>query len=325
MKALLFTGIKEPLVYTDVDLPVHDDTFGVVQLKAAAINRRDYWITLGLYPKLRFPTVLGSDGCGLHEGEEVVINPSIHWGDNPRFYSDDYYMLGMEEYGTFAEQVAVRKKNIYKKPAHLTAVQAAALPLGGLTAYRVLFSRCQAQPGDKVLISGIGGGVALLACQFAIAIGAEVYVTSSSEEKIGKAMALGAIGGANYKDPDSMKALQKAAGGFDVVIDSAGGDGFDQLLRMCRKGARIGVYGGTAGSWNKVGVPNIFFKHLSIYGSTMGSDAEFGQMLDFVSTHKIVPVVDSVFDLKDGNEALKMMKTSPQFGKIVLRINYPVA
>lgn len=321
MKALLATGIREPLVYKEVDLPEHDDTFGVVRLKAAALNRRDFWITLGLYPNLRFPTVLGSDGCGVYEGEEVVINPSINWGSDPRFYTDDYFILGMEEYGTFAEKVAVRKKNIYPKPAHLTPEQAAALPLAGLTAYRVLFSRCQAGAGDKVLISGIGGGVALFACQFALAAGADVYVTSSSEEKISKALALGAKGGGNYKDPDSLKGLQKQAGGFDVVIDSAGGDGFNQLLKMCNKGARVGVYGGTAGSWNNVSVPNIFFKQLSIFGSTMGSDAEFGQMLDFVSTHRIVPVVDSVFDLKDGNQAIQMMKNSLQFGKIVLRID----
>lgn len=322
MKALLFTGVKESLVYTDVELPEYDEeTFGVVGLKAAALNRRDYWITLGLYPNLRFPSVLGSDGCGMYEGEEVVINPSIHWGGDPRFYSDDFFILGMHEDGTFAEQVAVRKKNIFPKPAHLTAEQAAALPLAGLTAYRILFSRCQAREGDRVLISGIGGGVALFACQFALAIGAEVYITSSSAEKIEKAVALGARGGANYRDAEAMEALKKKAGGFDVVIDGAGGAGFNLLLKMCRKGARVGVYGGTAGSWNGISVPNIFFKQLSIYGSTMGSDAEFGQMLDFVSTHKVVPVVDSIFALKDGNEAIQMLKNNPQFGKIVLQIS----
>ncbi|MCB0588805.1 MAG: zinc-binding dehydrogenase [Phaeodactylibacter sp.] len=321
MKALLFTGVKEPLVYTDVELPEPDESFGVVRLKAAALNRRDYWITLGLYPNLRFPSVLGSDGCGVYEGKEVVINPSIHWGDDPRFYSDDYFILGMVENGTFAEQVAVRKTKIYPKPEHLTAEQAAALPLAGLTAYRILFSRCQARAGDKVLISGIGGGVALLACQFAIAAGAEVWVTSGSPDKIDKAIAMGAKGGASYKNPDAMKQMGKAAGGFDVVIDSAGGKGFGQMLRLCRKGGRIGVYGGTAGSWEGVSVPNFFFKQLSIYGSTMGSDAEFGQMLDFVRTHRIVPVVGRVFDLKDGNEALQVMKESTQFGKVVLRIS----
>lgn len=322
MKALLFTGVKEPLKYTDVELPEYDeDTFGVVGLKAAALNRRDFWITLGLYPGLRYPSVLGSDGCGVYEGKEVVINPSVNWGDDPRFYSDDYFMLGMTENGTFAEQVLARKKNIYPKPAHLTAEQAAALPLAGLTAYRVLFSRCQATAKDKVLISGIGGGVALLAFQFAMAIGAEVYVTSGSEEKIQQAMDMGAKGGANYKDKEAMKALSKQAGGFDVVIDSAGGDGFDLLLKMCNKGARIGIYGGTAGSWNNISVPNVFFKQLSIYGSTMGSDEEFAKMLDFVTKHRIVPVVDHVFALEDGNDALKLMKTSAQFGKIVLRID----
>ena len=320
MKALLFTGIKEPLEYTDISLPEYDGHFGVVKLKAAALNRRDYWITQGLYPNLRFPTVLGSDGCGVFEGEEVVINPSIHWGGDPRFPSDDYYILGLEEYGTFAEQLMVRKKNIYKKPPHLSAEQAAALPLAGLTAYRVLFSRCQLQSGERVLISGIGGGVALFACQFALAMGAEVFVTSSSAEKIRRAVELGAIAGANYKEPESMKALVKQAGGFDVVIDSAGGKGFNTLLKMCRKGARVGIYGGTAGAWDNISVPNVFFKQLSIHGSTMGSDEEFGKMLDFVTAHRIVPVIDSVFSLEEGQKAIGRMAKSLQFGKIILRM-----
>ena len=146
------------------------------------------------------------------------------------------------------------------------------------------------------------------------------YVTSGSEDKINKAIALGAKGGANYKDRDAMKALGKSVGGFDVIIDSAGGAGFDMLLRMCRMGANVAIYGGTAGSWEKVSVPNVFYKQLSIHGSTMGSDAEFEQMIDFVSEHKIVPVVDSVYALQDGNEAVEKMTNSPQFGKIVLRI-----
>lgn len=322
MKALVFKGIKEPLVYEDIELPVYEEenTFGLVDLKAAALNRRDFWITKGLYPGLRFPTVLGSDGCGWYEGREVVINPSIHWGDDQRFPSDDYYILGLEEFGTFAEKVMVRKKNIFPKPAHLSAEQAAALPLAGLTAYRVLFTRCHLQAGDKVLISGIGGGVALLAFQFALAAGGEVYVTSSSAKKIERALQMGASGGVSYQDKEAMKNLSKKVGGFDVVIDSAGGPGFNQLLRMCGKGARVGIYGGTRGDWENINVPNIFFKQLSIHGSTMGSDQEFAQMLDLVNQHQIVPVVDRVFDLKEGNEALALMKTSPQFGKIVLRI-----
>jgi NADPH:quinone reductase-like Zn-dependent oxidoreductase len=226
----------------------------------------------------------------------------------------------MDEDGTFAEKVAVRKKNIYSKPPHLNSEQAAALPLSGITAYRALFTRCGTKAGDNVLISGIGGGTALTAFQFAVAAGANVYVTSGSEDKINKAIELGAKGGANYKDNDALKALGKSVGGFDVVIDSAGGAGFETLLRMCRKGANVAVYGGTVGSWEKISVPNIFYKQLSIHGTTMGSDLEFKKMVDFVNEHKIVPVVDSVYDLENGNSAVEKMKTSLQFGKIVLKI-----
>lgn len=321
MKALVCKGIKQPLIYEDIDLPEYDEsTFGLVTLKAAALNRRDYWITKGLYPGLTFPTVLGSDGCGTYEGKEVVINPTIGWGDDERYPDDDYDILGLKEYGTFAEKIVVRKTSIHPKPAHLTAEQAAALPLAGVTAYRALVSRCGARSGEKVLISGIGGGVASFAFQFALAIGAEVYVTSGSEEKLEKARQMGAAGGANYKDADAMKKLSKEVGGFDVVIDSAGGPGFNGLLRMCRKGGRVGVYGGTLGNWEGINVPNVFFKQLSIYGSTMGSDRDFREMIDLVNQHQIVPEVDRVLDLKDGNEALAIMKTNPQFGKIVLEI-----
>jgi len=320
MKALVFTAINAPLEYREYPDPIAQEGFVTVELKAAALNRRDWWITQGMYANLKFPSILGSDGCGVFEGEDVIICPSINWGDNQRFPTNDYKILGMEEDGTFAEKIAVRRQNIYKKPAHLSAVQAAALPLSGLTAYRVLFTRCGAKAGDNVLISGVGGGTALMACQFAIAVGASVYVTSGSDEKIQRAIDLGAKGGANYKDAAAMKSLGKTVGGFDVVVDSAGGPGFNSLLRMCGKGAQVGIYGRTQGDLDGVNVPNIFYKQLSIHGSTMGSDLEFANMIGFVNEHKIVPVVDRVFGLKDGNEAVALMAGSPQFGKIVLAI-----
>ena len=320
MKALVLTELKQPLEYKDFPDPEIREDYVTVDLKAAALNRRDWWITQGMYANIRLNSILGSDGCGVYEGEEVIICPSLYWGDDERFPTNQFKILGMDEDGTFAEKVAVRKKNILKKPAHLSAEQAAALPLSGVTAYRALFTQCGAKAGDNVLISGVGGGTALTACQFAIAAGANVYVTSGSEEKINKAVAMGAKGGANYKDRDAMKALGKSVGGFDVVIDSAGGAGFDMLLRMCRKGANVGIYGGTAGSWEKVSVPNVFYKQLSIHGSTMGSDQEFKNMLAFVSEHQIVPVIDSAYKLENGNAAVEKMAKSPQFGKIVLNI-----
>ncbi|MEM7117484.1 MAG: zinc-binding dehydrogenase [Chloroflexota bacterium] len=320
MKALVFEGVHQPLAYKEVASPQATEEQVVVNLKAAALNHRDNWITKGMYPGLRPDVILGSDGAGVVSEREVILNPSVNWGDDQRFQAPDYHILGMPGNGTFAEQIAVNPSQIVDKPAHLSMEQAAALPLAGLTAYRALVSRCQVRAGERVLISGVGGGVALFACQFAIAAGAEVFVTSSSEQKIETAVSLGASGGANYRQDGWHKKLGKETGGFDVVIDSAGGDGFANLVKLCKLGGRIGIYGGGRGTINGLSPQIIFFKQISIHGSTMGSDQEFADMVQFVSDHKIEPVVDSVFDLADGNDAIARMNAGLQFGKIVLRI-----
>ena len=205
-------------------------------------------------------------------------------------------------------------------PEHLDWEQAAALPLAGLTAWRTLFSRCQLKKGEKVLITGIGGGVALTAMQLAIASDAEVYVTSGSSEKIDRAISLGARGGANYQEAGWEKNLKLQSGGFDVIIDSAAGDGFALLPGVCNPGARIGLYGGTLGKVNGLSMQIVFWKQISILGSTMGSPSEFEAMLNFVQKHRIIPVVDSVFPLKEGANAFEKLKSGTQFGKIVLTI-----
>ncbi|MEL6987179.1 MAG: zinc-binding dehydrogenase, partial [Bacteroidota bacterium] len=289
MKALVFTGIKQPLVFQDHNDPEVRDGFSIIDIKAASLNRRDFWITLGMYPGITFPTILGSCGAGTINGREVIINPNINWGDNQLYPNHNYVILGLEEHGTFAEKVSVRNECIFDKPAHLTMEQAAALPLAGLTAYRALFSRANLQPGEKVFISGVGGGVALFAMQFAIAIGAEVYVSSSSDVKIQKAIELGAKAGANYKLDNWHKDFKKEVGGFDVIVDSAGGPGFNHMIHLANRGGRIVLYGGTKGNWEKINPAHVFFKQLSILGSTMGSDQDFEQMLALVNQHKIVP------------------------------------
>jgi NADPH:quinone reductase-like Zn-dependent oxidoreductase len=183
-----------------------------------------------------------------------------------------------------------------------------------------LFGRAKAQKGETVLVTGIGGGVALFAAQFAIAAGCNVYVTSGSEEKIEKAINLGAKGGANYKQPDWHKSLAKESGGFDVIIDGAGGPDFAKLIDMCKSGARITSYGATAGSWN-AGVPaKVFWKQIDILGSTMGSNEEFKEMVGFICTHKIIPTVAGVFGLNQCQDAAMFMDEGKQFGKIVLAI-----
>jgi len=321
MNALILREKNAPLMFEEIENPLASLGETVVHLKAAALNHRDLWITKGQYGGIIYPMILGSDGAGVTEsGEEVIINPSLSWGKNEKFQSADFKILGLPIFGTFAEQVKVPTENIHRKPKHLSFEQASALPLAGLTAYRALVSRCKIQKKDKVLISGIGGGVALFALQFALAKGCDVWVTSSSEEKIQRAVSMGAKGGYNYSVEAWSKQSTKDTGGFDVVIDGAVGTGFSELIKSCAAGARICFYGGTAGAMQNVSPQPIFWKQISILGSTMGSPKEFASMIAFVDKHKIVPVVDEVFALQDGNAALQKMDTAAQFGKLVLSI-----
>lgn len=284
MKALVLEELKSPLVYQEVESPIADLGKRIVHLKAAALNRRDWWITQGQYSKIQLPVILGSDGAGADDaGNAVVLYPALEWGDNPAAQGKDFRILGLPDNGTFAEQISVPADNLVPMPSHLNWEQAAALPLAGLTAYRTLFTRCGLKPGERVLITGIGGGVALMAMQFAIAAGAEVFVTSGSDEKIEQAVLLGAGGGANYRQDSWDKDLKATVGGFDVVVDSAGGDGFTLLPGLCNPGARIGVYGGSLGKINGLSPQILYWKQISILGSTMGTREEFSQMLDFVS------------------------------------------
>ena len=320
MNSLVLVGKNEPLSYQETAPPSVSEGYSVVKIHAAALNHRDVWIQKGLYAGIKYPTILGSDGAGVDEnGREVIINPSINWGENERFQGKNYEILGLPTDGTFAEYIKVPTENLVAKPAHLTFEQAAALPLAGLTAYRALFTKTEAKKGDKVLISGIGGGVALFALQFALAAGCEVWVTSSSDEKIEKAKALGAKGGFRYNTEGGWsKAALAESGGFDCVIDGAVGAGFAEIVKACAAGARICFYGGTAGAMSGVSPQIVFYKQITILGSTMGSPKEFGEMVEFVNKNKIVPIIDVVLPLSEGNAAMEKMDKGGQFGKIVL-------
>lgn len=320
MKALVLNALHRGLDYQETPSPTPAKGEVIVALRAAALNHRDVFMTQGLYAGIKYPSILGSDGAGEWRGQRIVIYPALHWGDNANFQGKNFRVLGMPDEGTFAEQICLPRKNIFPMPAHLTWEEAAALPLAGLTAWRTLFSRCKLKKGEKILISGIGGGVALTALQLAVAIGAEVFVTSSSAEKIEKAVKLGAKSGANYREEGWDKRLKQDVGGFDVIVDSAAGDGFAAFPGLCNPGGRIGVYGGSLGKINGLSMQPVFWKQISILGSTMGSPREFKAMLDFVAKHEIVLVVDSVFPLSEGNAAFERMEKGEQFGKIVLKI-----
>lgn len=320
MKALVLNGLHQGLDFQEIPTPKAIKGEHIVALRAAALNHRDVFMTQGLYAGIKFPSIPGSDGAGEWAGTRVVIYPALEWGDNPNFQGKNFRVLGMPDDGTFAELIRIPRQNIFPAPAHLDWEQAAALPLAGLTAWRALFSRCKLKKGEKVLISGIGGGVALTALQFALAARAEVFVTSSSAEKIEKAVKMGAKGGANYREEGWDKRLKQDAGAFDVILDSAAGDGFAAFPALCNPGGRIGIYGGSLGKVNGLSMQPVFWKQISMLGSTMGSPREFRAMLNFVVRHEIVPVVDSVFPLSEGNKAFEKMGKGEQFGRIVLKI-----
>ena len=336
MKAAQQAQTHQPIEISDIENPKPAAGEVIVNLKAAALNHRDVFVQAGKYPGMSLPVVLGSDGAGVVTelgagvdeaflGAEVIINPALNWGVNPAFYGKDFKILGMPDNGTFSEFIKIAAKNIYPKPAHLSFEAAAALPLAGLTGWRALMSRAGLKNGERVLVTGIGGGVALFVLQFAVAAGAEVWVTSGSDEKIQQAVALGARGGVNYRQPDWLKTLMETTGGgragyFDVIIDSAGGPSFAKLIDAAAIGGRICFFGGTAGNITDIMPSKVFFKQLTILGSTMGSDAEFADMVAFVNLHHIQPVVDSVLPLDDAQIALNRMNEGQQFGKIILKI-----
>ena len=291
-----------------------------VQTLFSALNHRDVWITKGMYPGIKEGVILGSDASVLIDGKRKIINPGLNWGNSQQHQSTKFTVLGLPEHGTFSDEIYIQEKYLYDAPSHLSDAEAAALPLAGVTAFRSLMKRAKLQHNEKVLINGVGGGVAHFTLLFALAVSKHVYVTSGSDEKIEKAKELGAIKGFNYRDSNSFKEMAKVVPeGFDVIIDSAAGEGFEHLIKNAAYGARIALYGGTKGKIPNLNPQILFWKQISILGSTMGSDSDFKEMIEFVDQHKIKPVIDRIFMLEDFEEAFKRMENQKQFGKILLQ------
>ena len=298
-------------------------------LRAAALNHRDVWIKTGQYAGLKWPCIPGSDGAGVVAevgvgvdrswiGREVVINPSFNWGTEERAQGAQFQILGLPRDGTLAERIAVPVAQLAPRPTHLSWEEAAALPLAGLTAFRALFPRARLQPGERVLVSGVGGGVATFALQFAVAAGAQVWVTSGSPAKIARAVAMGAKGGFDYNATDwPAQAAAQVGGGFDVIVDSAGGEGFGRLIDAAVSGGRIVFFGATRGD-AQLPVRKVFWRQISLLGTTMGSPADWAAMTAFVAEKRIRPVVSEVFPLARAADAFALMERGGQFGKIVV-------
>jgi NADPH:quinone reductase-like Zn-dependent oxidoreductase len=303
----------------------------LVRLKAAALNRRDQWMREGLYPGTQSGVILGSDGAGIVEevaddenahwlGKEVILNPNINWGPNPQVQGPDYTILGMPVHGTFAEYIAIPSHRLALKPGHLSWEEAAALPLAGLTAYRALMSKGQAQKESKILITGIGGGVATMALLFALDLNAQVYVSSGKDDKIAKAIAMGAKGGFNYRKEGWAKAAKQAASGFDIIIDSAGGDQINDLMKILSPGGRLIFYGATLGISKRLELHKMFWSQVRLEGSTMGNDEEFKAMVTLVERQKLRPLVHASYPLEESPKAFETLKDGQQMGKLVIQI-----
>jgi len=312
--------------------PYPDEGEAVVRLRAAALNHRDVWIRKGQYAGIKVPIVLGSDGAGevvevgagvdsSWLGREVVIDPSFNWGPDIRAQDSSFHILGLPVDGTYAEMVRLPAANLYPKPRHLSWEEAAAVPLASVTAYRALVTRARLQAGETVLITGIGGGVATTALVIAKQLGATVWVTSGHESKLKAAQTHGADGGVNYRRDDWAKTLVAEIGSRpDVIIDSAGGDTFNKVLDLAKPGGRVVSYGSTLGPADRVEVRRIFWKQLSVLGSTMGPPSDFAAMLKMYERSGLRPIVDKVFPLEQATDAHIRMEAGDQFGKIVLRM-----
>jgi len=331
MKAIILNQSTYKLEIKEVAKPILSNSHVIIKLKASAINHHELWTLKEKDLKSESNILLGSDGAGIIEqvgsevthlkiGDEVIINPSINWGGNDQVHGENYEILGFPTQGTFAEYISIDHQYVVHKPKHLSFDESAAIPLAGLTAYRALFTRGELKKNNKVLITGIGGGAALFALTFAVAYGADVYVTSGNQDKIAKAMELGAKGGANYNNDNWSAELKDMVNGFDVIIDSAAGKGFEKLTELANPGGRIALFGRTAGVIPNINPKIIFWKQLSIHGTTMGTGQEFKQMIDFISAQKIKPVLDSIYFTHEINSAFDKMDRAEQFGKIVINM-----
>ena len=334
-------GEIDKLRYEDVEDPkVTSPDDAIVRLKTASLNHIDIWNRKGLTGmEVSMPHILGGDGAGivvdvgqgvthLKKGDAVCLYPPSGCGRCEYCLSDRDYMclqlrvLGERSKGTYAEYVKVPAGNCFPIPAGFSYEQAAAFPLVFITLWKMLVVNAALRPGETVLILGIGGGVASAALLLAKEMKARVIVTSSSDEKLELARELGADHRINYTRSDFVKEARAFTGkrGVDVVVDSVGGESWAKSLASLAKGGRLVTCGATTGAFPLTDIRRIFWNHLSIFGSTLGSRHEFCQLLHFFDTSGIKPIIDRVYPLKEAAAAQQRLEEGKQFGKIVLRI-----
>jgi NADPH:quinone reductase-like Zn-dependent oxidoreductase len=314
-------GGPDVLRYEDAPDPVPGTGQVLVELRAASLNHLDLWIRKGL-PSVPKPRILGADGAGVvvsgdgfAPGERVVINPGLDLGNGR------VSVFGEHSDGTHAELIAVPSSQVYPLPDGIDFEAAAAFPLVFETAYRMLATKAHLQEDEWVLVWGIGGGVSTATLAIAKALNARVIATSSSEDKLARARELGADATFNHETDDVVAGVKDVTGGgAHVVVDNVGEATWKRSLEAARPNGRICVCGATTGPNPPANLHRIWWKQLTVFGSTMGSQADFEAVYELVKSGRAMPVVDEVFALSEAAAAHERLEAGDQLGKIVLRI-----
>jgi NADPH:quinone reductase-like Zn-dependent oxidoreductase len=318
-------GGPDVLRYEDVDDPTAGPGEVLVSLHAAGLNHLDVWVRKGL-PSVPKPRILGADGAGVvaalgegvggfEVGQRVVVNPGIP-------HAGRITVIGEHTDGTYCELKAIPAAQLYPLDDALSFEEGAAFPLTFETAYRMLVTKAALREGDWVLIWGIGGGVALAAFEIARALGARTIVTSSSAEKLEKARALGADVAVSHADDDVVQAVKDATAGAgaDVVVETVGEATWERSLAAAAQEGRVVVCGATSGHSPPARLYRLWWKQLSVFGSTMGMPSDFEGAYELIRTGRARIHVDSVFPLSDAAAAHERLESGAQFGKVVLAI-----
>jgi NADPH:quinone reductase-like Zn-dependent oxidoreductase len=309
-------GGPDVLRYEDVADPVAGPDEVLIALRAASLNHLDLWVRRGL-PSVPKPRILGADGAGIRvdTGERVVINPGLEHGDA-------ITVVGEHMDGTHAELIAVPATNVHPLADGLSFEEAAAFPLVFETAYRMLVTKAALQPDEWVLVWGVGGGVATASLAIAKALGARALVTSSSDAKLERARELGADAVVNHVSGDVRAEAKRVTGGrgIDLVVEHVGEATWATSLAVVRPAGRVVVCGATTGANPPAALHRLWWKQLTVYGSTMGTRADFEGAYELVASGRAPVVVDSVFPLAEARAAHERLEAGDQFGKIVLAI-----
>jgi len=317
-------GGPEVLRYEDVPDPEPGEGEVLVRIAAASLNHLDVWVRMGL-PSVPKPRILGADGAGVVEalgtgvagfapGDRVVLNPGLEHGAT-------IGVIGEHRDGTHCELIAVPAVQVFPLDDALTFEQAAAFPLVFETAYRMLVTKAAVQPGEWVLIWGIGGGVSTAAFEICRALGAHTIVTSGSDEKLERAREWGADVAVNHHTGDVVAAVKQATGhGVEIVVESVGEATWARTLAAVDPAGRVVVCGATSGPNPPAALHRLWWKQLTVYGSTMGTREDFLGAYELVRSGRARVHVDRVYPLAEASAAHERLEAGDQLGKIVLTI-----